>query len=115
MGGEITTHSHPQTVTLDQYHRMQQLEDVRFVSADYAPTREIDYVFVDATTGAVDIQLPDANAGQHITISRITGTFPVHILPAAGETVNGQSSVSINADHKPQRLKAIKGIGYLEV
>lgn len=115
MGGETTAHSHPHTVTLDQLHRMQQLEDVRFVNADFEPTAEIDFVFVDTTLDPVDILLPRANAGQHVTVSRVAGANTLTILAQPGELINGSALVVVTTTFDPHRYKAIKGYGYLEI
>jgi len=115
MGGEITFHSHPHTVTLDQYHRMQQLEDTRFITANFSPSGSVDFIFADTTSGTVNVYLPSANAGQRITSSRIAGGNNLVIVAPAGETINGAASITINTNYAPRRLKAIKGLGYLEI
>jgi hypothetical protein len=114
-GGEINLHTHPHTVTNDQRQRMQQLENVEFVSANWSATRESDFIFVDSTSGAVAITLPEARAGQHITVSRTAGANNVTLLPTGTDTINGAPSKVISATNVPVRLKAIVGVGYLEI
>lgn len=114
-GGENRLHSHPYTVTLDQYHRMQQLENVEFVNSNFSPSKEADFVFVDSTLAPVLISLPDANAGQHVVVSRVAGANTVTVAAFAGEVINGVPSIVINTSFTPRRYKAIKGYGYLEI
>lgn len=111
-GGETTLHSHPHTVTADQYHRMQELERVANVTSNYAAGRDDDIIFVNTTGGAVTITLPLANAGQHVIISRVSGGNNVTVSAQSGETVNGAASQTISSSFTPLRLKAVSGVGY---
>lgn len=106
-GGECFLHNHPNTITLDQLHRMYQLEVVVWADQDYTCRAQDDFVFVDSTAGPITITLHPADYGQHITISRIKGTNPVTVAAAAGETVNLQPSITITTDFTPRRLKAL--------
>lgn len=111
-GGEINLHSHPHTVTIDQLHRMQELERVVTVTSNYSVGRNDDIIFVNTTSGAVTVTLPLANAGQHVIISRVSGANNVTVSAQSGETVNGAASQTISSSYTPLRLKAIKGVGY---
>ena len=115
MGGEITSHSHPHTVTLDQLHRMQQLEKVKYVTQDYYVVPDDDFIFVGAIDNPVTIYLHEAHIGQHITISRIQGANPVTVQPRPGQTINLQPNATITDSFKPLRLKGFKDLGYLEI
>ena len=111
-GGVNELHSHPHLVTIDQYHRMQELEKVVFISADYAVSRDDDIVFVTANA---TLTLPIALNGKHIIISMIGSATSVTVSAASGETINGSASKTITTTYSPLRLKAIKGTGYLEI
>lgn len=112
--GMTFLHSHPTIVTHDQYRRLQQLENVVFVTGNYACLLNDDIVFVTANT-PVTITLPQANAGQHIVISRIAGASNVTVLPTGTDTINGAASLVISTSNTPRRLKAVRGTGYLEI
>lgn len=121
-GGICYLHSHDHIISLDELHRMQQLETVVFVTAHYTCRLQDDFIFVDTTSGAVTVTLHPANYGQHITISRYAGANNVTVAAVAGETVNLAASVTITASFTPRTLKGlIKGIsgapasGYLEI
>ena len=111
-GGEITLHSHPHTVTLDQLHRMQELEKVVFATGGYTVLKDDDIIFVSANG---TITLPLASNGKHVIISATGAATSVTVQPQSGETVNGASSYTISTTYQPLRLKAIKGVGYLEI
>lgn len=113
-GGEITLHSHPHTVTLDQYRRMQQLEKVRNISSNYTVQSDDDYIFSTANTG-ISVYLPSGSSGRVITISRIQGSGSVTIVPVSGETVNLAANIIISTSFTPKRLKGVKGVGFIEV
>ena len=121
-GGDCFLHSHPHIISLDELHRMQQLETVVFVSAHYQCRPQDDFIFVNSSSGAVTVTLSPANYGQHIVISRIAGANTVTVAAGSGETVNLVASVSITASFTPRRFKGlIKNIsgapaaGYLEI
>jgi len=114
-GGECFLHFHRSEVTLDQLHRMYQLENVKFVTSNCNVNPNDDIIYIDTTGGAVIANLPPANAGQHLVIVKTAGANAVTVLPAIGETVNYAASKAIAAAFVPLRLKAIKGVGYLEI
>ena len=111
-GGVNDLHSHPHIVTQDQLHRLQELEKVVFISTNYTVQSLDDIVFVDATC---TITLPFAVGGRHVTIVSTNVSATVTVVPQSGETINGTTSYIINTNYKPLRLKAIKGVGYLEI
>lgn len=113
-GGEITLHSHPHTITLDQYHRMQQLETIRYVNATYTVKPDDDYIFIIANT-AINIYLPSSNSGRILTFSRTQNSGNVTLIPISGEYVNGGSTLIISTSFSPKRLKGVKGYGFVEV
>lgn len=121
-GGDCFLHTHQHVISLDELHRMQQLETVVFVTANYTCRQQDDFIFVNTTGGAVTITLCPANYGQHITISRYAGANNVTIAASVGETVNLAASVSITSSFVPRRFKGLtKDIsgaptaGYLEI
>lgn len=102
-------------VSHDHYRRMQQLEKVVTVSANYTAKPEDDIIYVSSVSGVVVVTLPFANSGQHVIISRTTGTNNVVVMPQSGETINGAASQTISTSYSPLRLKAIRGTGYLGI
>ena len=114
-GGEVTSHTHPHTVTNDQRQRMQQLEKVEFISSNYLATRDSDYIFVDSTSGVITVTLPEARGGQHVVISRVAGANNVNVIPSGTDTINGAASLVISTTGSPARLKAIVALGYLNI
>ena len=114
-GGEIFLHSHPHMVTLDQFYRMQELETVVTVTANYTVLSSDYIVYVNTTAGAVTVYLPVAGNGRHVIISRIAGANNVTVQPQSGETVNGASSYIISTSYSPLRIKAMKGVGYIGI
>ena len=106
-GGDCYSHMHPNIISLDELHRMQQLEVVVFIDSNYVCREQDDYVFVDATSGSITITLHPADYGQHVTISRIKGSGVVTIEASPGETVNLAPSITIIENFKPRRLKAL--------
>ncbi len=114
-GGEITLHTHPHMVTLDQLHRMQQLEKTVYTVEDYTMKQDDDFIFVNTINGPVTITLLSARIGQHITISRIGGADSITVLPPAGETINLVANAIITTSFEPLRLKGVRDLGYLEI
>lgn len=111
-GGVTSLHEHENMLSQNDLHRLQQLEKVVFVSADYTARREDDIIYV---TGSWTITLPLAPDGKHVVICSVGGASTVTVAAQSGETVNGASSVTITTNYSPLRLKAIKGVGYLGI
>jgi hypothetical protein len=106
-GGECHAHFHPHIISLDELHRMQQLEVVVFTDVDYQCREQDDFIFVDTTNGPVTVTLHPADYGQHITVSRIAGTSPVTIAASVGETVNLVPSIIVTSSFTPRRFKGL--------
>ena len=113
-GGVTELHRHPHTVTIDQLRRMYELEQVVFITTNYDSKPTDDIIFVDASS-PVTVTMPFASGGRHAIISLIGSAASVSVVPQSGETINGAASYSITTQYKPLRLKAIKGVGYLEI
>lgn len=113
-GGETTLHSHPFTVNHDLLMRLNELEKVVQVSADYTVQADDDILLLTAFS-AFTITLPFTKGGKRVIIILIAGNKNVTVQPQSGETINGASSVTVGTLYSPLRLKAIKGVGYVEV
>lgn len=115
VGGGITElHRHPVTHSIDDLHRLHDLESVRFVSSDYVATYRDDIIFVMAA-GAVQITLPLARGGKRVTISKVSGGSNVTVVPTGADQLDFAASKLITALATPVTFKAVRGTGYFSV
>lgn len=105
-GGETTLHSHPHTVTLDQLHRMQQLQTQKIVSENTTLTGNNDIVFVDTSAGNVTVTLPAVSFGQEFTIVKVSALHTLTIAATSPNTVDGASSISYTTQNTVRTYKA---------
>jgi hypothetical protein len=87
-------------------------EKIREVSGDYTVSADDDYLLVDATSGSIDITLPDAISRRKLTIVRVAGTNTVVLLPVGTDTIDGSVSKTISSSNNPVYLKGVPG-GYV--
>lgn len=81
-------------------------EFVSVTSASYTPSN-LRVMLVDATASDIDINLPDpsTNANKEYIVKRVDGTANVvTINPNGSETIDGDSSVSVNTQWETVRL-----------
>ena len=116
-GGDCTLHSHSfdRDISHDQVLQFQASENVRVVTTTGVVTYNDDILVVNTTSGAVTLTLPKVRGGKTYSIVRTAGANAITIVPTAGDTINLTSSVSISSNFVPMRLKAVKGMGWLQV
>ena len=108
-------HSTDRDISHDQVLQFQASENMRTVTASGAITYNDDILLVNTTSGAVTLALPIARGGKSYSVVRIAGANAVTLTPAAGNTINLTSSVSISTNFAPVRIKALKGTGWFQV
>ena len=116
-GGDCQLHYHSsdRDITREQVVQFQASENMRTVTASGAITYNDDILLVNTTSGAVTLTLPIARGGKSYSVVRIAGANAVTLTPAAGNTINLTSSVSISTNFAPVRIKALKGTGWFQV
>lgn len=113
-GGNTDLHAHDIQVTASMLRRLQDLETVVYVNADYIARYSDDVLLVTATS-PVTITLPLARGGQRLTVTRISGSSTVTVIPSSGDNIDLASSKSITTTAAPITLKAVRGAGYFSV
>lgn len=116
-GGDCQLHSHAidREITHDQVLQFQNSENVKQVTSSRTVTYGDDFLFVDTSAGAVSLTLPIARGGKSYTIVRIAGTNNVTLTPISSDKINGATSAVISSTYAPIRIKALKGVGWLQV
>ena len=108
-------HASDRDITHDQVLQFQDSESVRTVTTTGNVTYNDDILLVNTTSGAVSLTLPIARGGKTYSVVRTAGANAVTLLPASGNTINAAASVVISASFTPVRIKALKGIGWVQV
>ena len=108
-------HASDRDITHDQVLQFQDSESVRTVTTTGNVTYNDDILLVNTTSGAVSLTLPIARGGKTYSVVRTAGANTVTLLPASGNTINAAASVVISASFTPVRIKALKGIGWVQV
>ena len=108
-------HASDRDITHDQVLQFQDSESVRIVTVTGALTYNDDIILVNTTSGAVSLTLPIARGGKSYSVVRTAGANAVTLLPAAGNTINSAASLTISTSFAPVRLKAVKGLGWVQV
>jgi len=116
-GGDSNLHSHAfdRAITHDQVLQYQDNEGVRQVSLSYSVTYGDDFIFVDSTSGLIRLQFPIARGGKSYTVVMVAGANSVLLIPSTPDSINGSSSLTISATYSPVRIKALKGVGWIQV
>ena len=116
-GNDCPLHYHTadRDITHDQVLQFQDSESVRTVTATGNVTYNDDILLVNTTSGAVSLTLPIARGGKTYSVVRTAGANTVTLLPVSGNTINAAASVVIAASFTPVRIKALKGIGWVQV
>jgi len=116
-GGDCQVHYHSsdRDITREQVVQFQASENMRMVTASGAITYNDDILLVNTTSGAVTLTLPIARGGKTYSVVRIAGANAVTLTPAAGNTINLTSSLSVSTSFAPARIKALKGTGWFQV
>lgn len=112
-GTDTTLHHHlADRVTQE---KLQNDERIAWPTAAYAASYNDDYIFADTTGGAFAVTLPLARNGRIITVVRVAGANTLTVARTGTNTLNGATSLSVTSSYAPRRLKAIVGVGYIEV
>lgn len=113
--GICNIHTHPQEVLgfSDQLSLMRAMPYVAISTTPYSPNSKDFILLVDATAGPVTINLPIADKGREFYVIKTAGSYPVSIVPAAGETIIGSASgVTFSGIGTSIHVKAFVGTGY---
>ncbi len=111
----LHSHSFDRSVTHDSVLQYQDSEGSRVVYTSYSPLYADDYLFVDTTAGAVTLSLPIARGGKTYTVVKLTGANNVVVLPNGTDTINGAASKSVTTAYTPLKIKAVKGLGWVQI
>lgn len=112
-GGECYMHFHPEdrVVTHDTVQRLQQLEKIVTISADYTILLRDDWIVVSGTHTTT---LPAPRSGTQFRVVN-SGTGTVTIASPSGITINGGSSVTLTSQWTSKLIKQISPKAYVAI
>lgn len=86
---------------------LQAMEVITYVSADYTADYRNDIIVVDSTAGNVTVTLPKSRGGKVFHVIKSVAANTVTVAFSSGETMFGQTSVSLVDLGSGKRLKSV--------
>lgn len=117
-GGQDTRlHSHdfdrrPTHKTIED---LQNLDKTPTITADYDATLTDDFLYVDSTAGAININVPFNKRQRELTVVRVAGTFSVTLTATSPDTINGFGTLVITDSYVPVHIKGAGALGWVQV
>lgn len=110
-GGDCFAHYHSEdrVPRHDTLKGLQSVAERRSVTGDTTLTDSNDFVLVDTSAGNVMITLPRALGGKEYEVTKTSPFNYIAVVPAAGETILGETEVRIFNQWTSIRFKAVAG------
>jgi hypothetical protein len=108
-GGRCESHYHEFNPTRDNLIALEQLRNIRRVSAAYTATERDDIIVVDTSVASVTVTLPVPRNGKEFVVSKAAAVNSCVVAFSGSHTAYGQTSITTTALGAVTRLKAFNG------
>lgn len=105
-GGKCHKHYHETILTHDDLEKIQTLDKIVNITANYAALYEDDIIVADSTAGSVTVTLPLAKGQRQYIVSKAVATNNVVVNFSGGQNCFGQTSITLVALGAVARFRA---------